>query len=169
MYYHLPAGVQLYGYPVEPENLTQLQSDLTEYNLDSYLPLEVIQWVQTALHKHNRHVLTTWNDEHEKTYDILWMEVINHCANNNSNLELSLLALNWAPVPAIDDIGSSVNLDLLKVEEEDWKDVCAPIHDPRDRVIRYLGSAITYICDVNDVCGFQAFTKHARAHCYMNV
>jgi len=36
MYFHPPPDVQLYGHPVAAQNLTQLQSDLTEYGMFYY-------------------------------------------------------------------------------------------------------------------------------------
>jgi len=109
--------------------VTSICSYINYYiDLDSYLPSAVLEWVVAVLQKHDLQLPTSWNDEHEKSYDILRMEVENHCAAGNSDPELSLLpkpvgVFNWAPVPVTNDTEAPVNLDLLKVEEENWEDV----------------------------------------------
>lgn len=143
MMYFYP-NVRSYGTTISSTSLVDLKNDLHDYgmfksikvlpttneklDLDEYLPLEIVIWVDSILSKYGLHIPVSWMEDHHNIYIILRREVQKHCYNGNRNPTLRLTSkptgvFNWRPSPQNIEHVPNLHLDMLPIEEEEWEDV----------------------------------------------
>ena len=97
-------------------------------DLNPYLPTDVLEWVTLVLEEEGHQIPTTWTEDHLSSYQLLRCKVQDHVSKGNHQPELKLLskplgALNWEPVPVVENNNHIHTGDLWKYVEGELEDI----------------------------------------------
>ena len=97
-------------------------------DLHSYLPTDVLEWVNQTLTENNLCIPDTQNNDLEQIYILLVSKIKAHNAYGNRNPALRLLpkpvgAYNWTPTPNVSTIRLLDDLELSDMQDEEWVEV----------------------------------------------
>ena len=96
--------------------------------IHSYLPIDVLEWVNQTLVHNNLCVPDKWSNDLQQIYILLVAQIKaqNICGNRNPTLTLlpkPVGVYNGTPASNISMISSLDDLDLSDIQDEEWVEV----------------------------------------------
>ena len=97
-------------------------------NIHSYLPQNVLEWINQTFVKINVYIPNVWSNNLEQVYILLVSRIKAHNEYGNRHPTLRLLpkpigAYNWMPTPNISTTCILNDIELSDMQDEEWVEV----------------------------------------------